>query len=270
MNQRTRLGVFGGIGGVIGSLGSELPVLDFVSETAVLSSAVWFAIVSASIAFFLRCATAKNCAHRIPSARQSVGAILLGGIAGAASGVAAQLLYNQFDDGVFKNYVGRALCWGVGGGLLGILLAFGIPNLRRWRGGVFGFLGGALGGAAFIGVAGFIDLNEELARVTGVGTTGALIGLAIAAADAIELRGRAYIKVVYSAKESVCIALGTSPISFGGSPADTIYVKGMAANSLVISEKSGKVFARQQGAGDIAVDVGSKLRIATYTINVFR
>ena len=272
MKQRVRLLVFGCMGGILGSLIAETiepKTEDEATATMmVISCAVWFGIIATLIAIFLRWSIALNCAHRFPTPRQIATSTVIGFVAGAIGGALAQSAYMLFEDGFVKRVVVRILCWGVSGGFLGILLSQGVPNLRPWRGGIFGILGGIAGWAVLVGIFELAEGDSVLARVLAFATTGSILGLSIAIADAVEARRGAYIEVNYSPKESVRITLGATPITFGGTASDTVYMKGFGSGSLVISLKAGKVFARQSGTNDIALGAKSLISIGTTTIRI--
>jgi hypothetical protein len=268
MKQRAVLLTAGGLGGALGSLAAELvPFSTNWAGNAILEVAAWSAVLSGTIALGLRWAMAHGARHRWPSGAQAAGALLAGIIAGGIGGGISQHVFNYFPEGWFKHFVGRNLCWGIMGAGLGLCLALGIPNLRKWSGAAWGGAGGLLGGAVFLGL-GFADLPEYASRLAGVASIGALIAAGIVVAEQVELARGATLEVTYGPNEVIKMVLGPTPITFGGSSKDTIYVRGFDQAALSVSMRNGTVFARQGAGKELVLKDGSSMRIGTVSMRV--
>lgn len=270
MKQRNRLFIAGAIGGLAGALLGELAPRgpeEFNELALVLNVAIWSALIAVPIALALRWAIAMNGGHRWLAVRHAALAMSIGAVAGALSGGAAQYLFNLFEDGVFKDLVARTFCWGIMGGFLGLGLSYGIPNLKKWRGAALGFVGGVAGGAGFLG-ANHLEIGGMGARSIGGVAIGGLIGLAIAIAEVIEVRKGASLRIIYGPKESVEMALGAVPVTFGDSPSDTVYVRGLGARALSVLARGAVVVAKKGTDPEVTLRNGSSISIGSVSIQV--
>jgi hypothetical protein len=268
MKQRTTLMAAGGLGGAIGSLAAELvPFDEDLGIGVVLTVAAWSAVLSGPIALALRWGIALNGRHRWPSVAQAAGAVSAGVVAGGIGGAISQNIFNYFSDGWFKDVVARDLCWGIMGAGLGLCLAFAIPNLRKWTGAAWGGAGGLVGGAVFVGMS-FLELPEAISRLAGVAIIGALVAAGIAIAESVEARRSATLEVTFGPKEVVRLMLGPTPVTFGGSARDTVYVRGFDHAALTVTMRNGAVVARQAGGKEVALRDGSSLQIGAVSMKV--
>jgi hypothetical protein len=268
MKQRTVLLTAGGVGGAVGSLSAELVPFSADSEVSVvLEVAAWAAVLSGLIAVALRWAMAHGARHRWPSVAQVAAALLAGIIAGGVGGGISQHVFSYFDDGWFKHFVGRVLCWGIMGAGLGLCLSFGIPNLRKWSGAAWGGAGGLLGGAVFLGL-GYFDLPDVISRLAGGTSIGTLVAAGIVVAERVELARSGTLEVTYGPREVIKLVLGQTPITFGGSSKDTIYVMGFDQAALSVSVRNGVVVARQSAGKEVALKDGSSIQIGTISMKV--
>lgn len=268
MKQRTTLMAAGGLGGALGSLAAELlPFDEGLGVGVVLTVAAWSAVISGPIALALRWGIALNGRHRWPSVAQAASAIAAGVVAGGIGGAISQHIFNYFSDGWFKDVVARDLCWGIMGAGLGLCLAFAIPNLRKWTGAAWGGAGGLVGGAVFVGLS-FLELPEATSRLAGVAIIGALVAAGMVIAERVETRRSTALEVTFGPKEVVRMALGTTPITFGGTARDTVYVRGFDHAALTVTMRNGAVVARQGGGAEVALRHGSSLQIGAVSMKV--
>ena len=271
MRQQLRMATLGGVGGALGMLlGEALGDRQWGQRSGaglVLAVAAWSATTSIPIAVTLRWAIARQGRHLFPSPRQLARTISVGTIVGAASGASAQFVYNQFSNGNLKEYFARPLCWGIMGGLLGYALTFAIPNLKRARGGILGLIGGTVGGAAFV-ASSHLGLPATVSRGLGGIAIGALIGLGVAIAEALQVQRSTSIEVIHGPNESMRIALGRDAITFGASSRDTVYVHGFDARALTIVLRQGTVYAHQPSRGEVPLRDGSTIQLGKVTIRV--
>ena len=172
---------WGGAGAFFGNLVAETAI-DFQPSTnsvAVLGNvSVWLALVGAGVTAGLAACAATRGNWRSITFPAVLRPACWGALAGAVSGFVAQVLYFMWD-----SEVGRVAAWGVGGALLGLVLAPYVPNLTRARASVGGAIGGALGGIAFIALA--FSLGAVFGRFAGVAIVGAAIGAMVVFADAV-------------------------------------------------------------------------------------
>jgi len=270
MTKQTRLLLAGAFGGGVGALLGEACMRDFTTDSrsgTVVHVGIVLGVVSSMVAFGVRFAIARNCNHRCPAFGQSASAIIAGALAGAVGGACAQVVYLQFETGVFQHIVGRTLCWALAGLLLGSVLSLAIPNMSQWRGGLFGCLGGLLGGAVFLAL-GASGLPEWGQRLGAFGGLGALIGLAVSIAESLETWKGAVLEIAYGPKEIVRMALGLVPITFGGSSSDTIYVSGMPRCAVSVTSKAGTVYVARGESTPIVLRDRSTIKVGSVVATV--
>jgi hypothetical protein len=169
---------------------------------------------------------------------------LLGGLlAGLIGGAAGQLLFQNLADVSAADVIFRALGWALLGALVGLGMAFVVPNLRALRGLLGGALGGAAGFLGFLSVASLLhgsDFADAGGRVLGALLLGLCIGLMVALVE-LAFR-RAWLEVRYGPREMVTVNLGPEPVKVGGDGrACTVFARGAAPVALRYWVRDGKV-----------------------------
>jgi hypothetical protein len=271
MKHGTRMIVLGALGGVVGSLLAELiPSSEGGAVSVILEVAIWGAVLSAPLAIMLRWGVALGGGHRVPPVPQLVLASLAGIVSGAVGGGVAQAVFNLFEDGWFKQLVARTFCWGIVGCLIGLVIGFGIPNLRRGRSAAMGATGGLLGGALFVALSELPQVPGAVARAGGIGMIGALIALAVVATEAIQLRKGLSLEINYGKGEVVRRLLGTDAVTIGGTSSDSVYVPGYPAKALSVLVDSGTIVALQPDRGRVVLKHGSSIQLGRVVIKVIQ
>ena len=174
---------WGGVGAFIGDVITE-PASD-ISATlnnfvaTLIDVSVWFAFVGAGATAALAACAATRGNWRSITLSTVLRPARWGAVAGAVSGLLAQMLYVALGG----SELSRVVAWSVGGALLGLVLAPCVPNLLRIRATTGGAIGGALGGIASIAFA--TALGDTYGRFVGVAMIGAAIGAMVVIADAM-------------------------------------------------------------------------------------
>jgi Ca-activated chloride channel homolog len=143
------------------------------------------------------------------------GAVSQGGFAFFASGAtslsagAAELL--RF---------GQVVGWAVLGALVGLGLAFAVPNLPAHRSALAGAGGGAVGALAFLALT--VGAGETAGRLLGAAVLGTAIGLVVALVE--RLAREAALVVHWHENERTVINLGAEPVILGSSPEAHLYL----------------------------------------------
>jgi len=164
-------------------------------------------------------------------------AFCAGAAAGCFSGLIAQAFFalRPQDDWV-TNYLLRPSAWALMGAILGLLLAYTVPNLGQVRGTIGGAVGGTLGAIGFVIVG--IFMPNLMARMCGFAILGLALGLCMVAIDV--LSREASLEVIWGPNESAMLSLGPKAISIGGG-ADTVYVAGLSPNLASVHFVNGRI-----------------------------
>lgn len=203
--------LWGGAGAFAGDLIVE-PASDIIASPApaafnLFAVAVRIAFVGAGITAGLASCVASRGHWRSITLTSLLKPAGWGALAGAGSGLVAQMLYVSLGG----SEVSRVAAWSVGGGLLGFVLSPYVPNLIRMRATAGGAIGGALGGIAFIALA--YTIGETLGRFAGLAIIGASIGAMVVFADAL-LR-TAWIEARYDGGQVETRTLGETWVVIG-------------------------------------------------------
>jgi Mg-chelatase subunit ChlD len=175
----------------------------------VFLACMWTALVGAGICLALMEAQARFVRQRSLS-RWEVGKGLAGGIAaGLLGGFAGQLLFDLTAAASLEPAF-RIFGWVVLGAVVGLGLAFFVPNLSPWRGAAGGAVGGGLGAAAFLGLS--AAAGDVTGRLLGAALLGLAVGLMVAL---IEQMSRRIWLSVSSGGQVRTVALGTTPVFLG-------------------------------------------------------
>jgi hypothetical protein len=261
--------VLGALGGIVGSLVAELVPFDEEGDSSVVMEvAAWGAVLSAPLAMMLRWGVALGGGHRVPPVSQLMLASVAGLTSGAIGGGVAQAAFNTFEDGWFKELVARPLCWGIVGCSVGLVIGFGIPNLRRRRSAALGAIGGLFGGVLFVALGELPQVPGAVARAGGIGIIGALIALAVVATEAIQLRKGSSLEISYGKGEVVRRLLGADVVTIGGTSSDSVYVSGYPAKTVSVRVESGGIVAMQADGRRVALKNGSSIQLGSVVIKV--
>jgi Mg-chelatase subunit ChlD len=230
----------------------------------IAASSAWTGVCAAMICLALLAGQQFYLQRRLPSALVSARGFVGGLAAGLLGGLTAQLLFQWLGgaaEGVF-----RVLGWAILGGLVGLGMAFVVPNLRAFR----GLLGGALGGLAaalgFLLLAG--ALGDVAGRLVGAFLLGASIGLMVALVEAVSRR--VWLEVSYGGKETRSVNLGPEPVRVGGDGrACAVYARGAAAVALRYWLSAGRVMCEDVPARSSAEEpAGRPRRLGGLTLTV--
>ena len=287
-NKKSLFVSMGAVGGIAGSLVSEMPVL--VLRSFIFDTPSWFRNVVETICFTAPSAIviclglfwAEKLSRR--SQRQLkdelLTIVLAGAIAGAMGGGVAQLIFSMADGYVFfQSFILRPLCWGLMGLIVGAWMSRSIPNLELKRGALGGLVGGIIGGIGFIVVIVFMEIigvlnlsqlvSEIFGRFIGMGLTGAALGLAVVLVE--QISRSAYIKVYWGPKQQSQVTLGPQPVLIGSSAQAhiTIPSKSIAdiAGAIVLLDKKIELEDRVSESTRL-LNIGDRLEYAHVTIEI--
>jgi hypothetical protein len=141
------------------------------------------------------------------------------------------------------------LGWSLLGCLIGLGMAFFVPNLRWDRGSLGGILGGILGAFAFVLIS---MANDMLGRWLGAAILGFCIGLMVALAEVVFRRF--WLEVSFSPREVRTVTLGASAISVGGDEQlASVFVKGAAPVALTYRLDGEEVLCEDAVTGQTTV-----------------
>ena len=269
IRKALHFGFWGALGGAVGSLVGEYEQTlekyihvdnHFISN--LIDVAIWMGISGAGVAVAIYFGNSIHLKRKLLMNNVFI-TLLFGFLAGAAAGAAAQGAYAA----IGPTETLRVICWGISGGLLGLMLSFRIINLGCWRGLLGGLAGGALGGYLFI-VVSMAMLNDMYGRIAGCIVIGLLIGAMIVIAEAI-LR-EAWLEVTYAPREVRMINLGATPVTIGGDSRQCdVCAPNAAGVVLRYYLRDGQVF-REDGAGgtQIRVHPGDVQTVGRITVTV--
>lgn len=218
--QALQLGLWGALGGAIGSIFSDI-LLSRNNETnsfiaVVISTSFWFAIIGLTIAFTLLLGYSWYLKKGFQWLESIKSALLPGLFSGLMAGGIAQAIFTVLG----STEILRVICWGIAGGLLGLGLSFRIPNLDKWRGFGGGLLGGIIGGGLFMEFS--LLAGEIIGRIFGLAAIGFFIGLMIILIEAAFRE--AWLIVHYGENEQKTVSLGSQPVILGSSNKAHIYL----------------------------------------------
>ena len=287
INNKKLLFVFmGAVGGIVGSLISEIPsylltsfIFDVPSKFGGVIGTISFTVPSV-IVICLGLFWAEEISRRSQRLLKSLipAVVLAGAIAGAIGGGVAQIIFSFADGYVFfQNFILRPVCWGIMGVIVGAWMSRAIPNLELKRGSLGGLFGGILGGIGFLFVIiitvriGVLSplASEVFGRFIGMGVTGAFLGLAVVLVE--QITRSAYIKVYWGPKQQSQVTLGPQPVLIGSSSQAhiTIPSKSIAsiAGAVVLLDKKIELEDRVAKSTRL-LNIGDRLEYAHVTIEI--
>jgi Ca-activated chloride channel family protein len=170
---------------------------------------LWTAILAAGIAialvgtqnFYLR----RPVLDVMPLLKGAGGSLAAGFIAGAAG----QLFFFAVPE--LPEVVGRVVAWAFLGSLLGLGMAFFVPNLKKARGMLGGGIGGAFGAAGYLLASKFF--GETPGHFAGAIALGFFIGLMVALIEAVFRE--AWLEAAFAPNEVMRVTLGPEAVSVG-------------------------------------------------------
>lgn len=218
-----------GLAGALGSLAGD-GVTEYFSiiggreeitfYTNLLDMSIWTGMISLGIAVALIIAQNIYFKKSIFS-KSMIKAGLRGILTGAIAGGIAQIAFGLTARiSIPVEITSRIICWGIFGLGTGWGVSLFVPNYPKKTAMIAGFIGGAMGGAAFRFSFGL--LPELAGRLLGVAIVGFFIGLMISYIE--ELLREAWLTVVWGKEEKTLITLGRKPIVLGSSSEADIYL----------------------------------------------
>ncbi|MDR2033104.1 MAG: hypothetical protein LBP89_00475 [Helicobacteraceae bacterium] len=269
--------VGGGIGAAIAEIITEALSLN-ANEPAhftVLMAhvAIWVGIIALGISIGL--ALAQNLSlKRAPSATAIGKAAAIGLISGAIAGAIAQFIFGFASDSLIAQGASvvllfvQALCWGLAGLGVGLGVSFYTPNYPTKRAILAGFLGGTIGGGAFVALN-VVGIPEAFALVVGITILGATIGLTISAAE--EILREAWLTIIWGKNETSSVSLGQKPVVLGGAAEADVHLprSKFPPVTAIVTVENGKVMLDNKlNNQKIALPNGRKINIGKITIVV--
>ena len=238
------------------------------SQSLIAVTSLWTGVLA--IGAFLALIVGQNryLRRRVLTIRQGVTGTLGSVAAGLVAGAGGQLLYVAVPSLPVFEAIGRILAWTILGVLLGLGMAFFIPNSKPGRVPFGGGLGGAIGAIGFLWAAG--AFGDIAGRLFGAAILGFFIGLMIALIE--ELVRNAWLVVHWGPRESSTIGLGTQPVILGSSEQAHIYLpqhQGFQPVVATIRFTTGRILYRDQQTGqEQTLRNGSEIKIGSLTIQV--
>jgi GYF domain 2/von Willebrand factor type A domain len=211
--------------------------------------AVWTMIVAVAICMLIIAGQALYARQGLPTLSEAGRGVAGGVLAGLVGGAFSQLVFQTAFGGqaaAFLSGIGQLLGWTLLGGLLGLGIAFFVPNLKWYRGSAGGVLGGFLGGLAFVLLSVVLGLlmpawvGGILGRWIGAAIVGFCIGLMIALAELVFRRQ--WLEISFGPREVRTVTLGSVPVTIGGNERHaSVFVAGAAPIALRFSVQDGRV-----------------------------
>ena len=198
--------------------------------TALLSVGVSLALIAGQNIYLRRVALPR---------REALIAALSGLAAGAIAGALGQFVFSgTANASAFVVGMGRLAGWTILGALLGLGLAFFVPNLKPSRGALGGAIGGAMGALGFI--LGGLLLGDVIGRWLGAAVVGFCIGAMIAWAEAAFRE--AWLEIRYGPKEQRTVSLGNRAVVIGSDrEACTVYLHNAPPVALKYTLREGTI-----------------------------
>jgi Ca-activated chloride channel family protein len=263
-----------GIAGALGALAGD-GVTEFLSKeenptffSNLFHVILWTGIISLGIAIALLIAQNIYFKKSIFS-KSIIKAGWRGILTGAIAGGIAQIAFS-FTSSISETVeIGsRIICWGIFGLGSGWGVSLFVPNYPKKTAMIAGFIGGAIGGAAFRFSNNY--LPEIASRLLGVAIVGLFIGLMISYIE--ELLREAWLTIVWGKNETTSISLGARPILLGSSPDADIYLpkeKNYPAITAIIMIKNSKVVIENKiNHQSTELRNGSKINLGIIEVNV--
>jgi hypothetical protein len=247
-----------------------------VSLTATAIIGIWTSLFAMASSFML--VQGQNFLMRRPLFNsKQLGIVISGGLAaGLVSGIVSQYLFSYLVGALGENAgsmqwlvkSGQVAGWGLLGGLLGIGMAFFIPNLARIKAGIAGSVGGAVGGIAFL--VAMAVIGDWAGRLVGTVILGFTIGLVVALIE--RLAREAALIVHWDPNEQTVVNLGSEPVILGSGKEVHLYIpkeRGFPDIAALVTFKDGRVEMENRMTGTThTLQGGNKLEIGTLLIEI--
>ncbi len=174
----------------------------------------WSALIAIGLALAL-VAGQNHYSHRpMLSTKEAIMCVSGGLLAGVVAGTVAQVFFAIVQIIPPLALLGRVVGWAILGGLLGLGMAFFVPNLNKFRALLAGTAGGGAGGIGFLIMMAI--LGDLVGRFLGAAILGLFIGLMVALVE--QLAKAAWLVVHWAPKQETTMLLGTRAVSVGTSP----------------------------------------------------
>ena len=226
---------------------------EFAAEAVgqlVLTIGVWTAVLAASIGVALMLGQSfylRQSGLSFPEIAKGAGGGLLAGLLG---GVAGQMLYLMTSGEMIFDAAFRMFGWALLGSLIGIGMAFVVPNLRVGKGLMGGAVGGIIGAIGFLAAASALSglaSGDIASRLFGAALLGFCIGLMVAWAE--QLFRQAWLEI-WSGPEKRAVNLGAQAVSLGSDSRQcTVYAREAAPVAFRYSLQKGQVICEDVAGG---------------------
>lgn len=271
-------GLYGAVGGFVGALVIAEPlhqISHFLDERAKGAGRAFLLLAgagawTAGIAAPLCLALLGGQHHYLRGSLPDLGRVALGLVGGAAAGVVGgvvgQFCFCFAPQDIFLNCLARIFAWALLGGLVGGVLSFFIPNMRRLLGASGGTVGGGVGCVLFLAAS--CIAGGTVGRMVGGGVLGFCIGVMVVVAE--RAFRRAWLEVRFGEREVVTVTLGPEPVKIGSNAkACTVWARGAAAVALRFFVRDGEVICDDHETGDEAVaEDGFAREVGNVTVTV--
>ncbi len=241
-----------------------------------LAAALWTAALAVGLAALVTLGQALLLRARWLATRRTWVVLAVALAAGLLSGAVSQGGFALFASGATSLSAGAAellrfgqvIGWATLGALLGLGLAFAVPNLPGHRAALAGAGGGVLGALAFLALTGWV--GETLGRLLGAVVLGATIGLVVALVE--RLAREAALIVHWHENERTVINLGAEPVILGSSPEAHLYLpkhKGFPPVTAIVTFRDGRVQMENKLSNSThTLAGGNKLQIGELWIEI--
>jgi uncharacterized protein YegL len=241
-----------------------------------LAAAVWTAALAVGLAALVTLGQALLLRARWLAARRTWAVLAAALGAGLLSGAVSQGGFAFFASGATSLSAGAAellrfgqvVGWAVLGALVGLGLAFAVPNLPAHRSALAGAGGGAVGALAFLALT--VGAGETAGRLLGAAILGLTIGLVVALVE--RLAREAALVVHWHENERTVINLGAEPVILGSSPEAHLYLpkhKGFPPITAIVTFSDGRVQMENKLSNSThTLAGGNKLQIGELWIEI--
>jgi Mg-chelatase subunit ChlD len=241
-----------------------------------LAAASWSAALAVGLAALVTLGQALLLRARWLAARRTWAVLAAALGAGLLSGAVSQGGFAFFASGATSLSAGAAellrfgqvVGWAVLGALVGLGLAFAVPNLPAHRSALAGAGGGAVGALAFLALT--VGAGETAGRLLGAAVLGTAIGLVVALVE--RLAREAALVVHWHENERTVINLGAEPVILGSSPEAHLYLpkhKGFPPITAIVTFSDGRVQMENKLSNSThTLAGGNKLQIGELWIEI--
>jgi hypothetical protein len=233
------------------------------------ATVAWTAVIAGAISLFILAGQVFHARRALVALTPGTWSVFGGVLAGLTGGLIGQLVFQSTASAggaTAVEWLSRVLGWSLLGGLIGVVMAFFIPNLKWTRGGMGGFAGGVFGALAFLIVS--LMLGGLLGRWLGATILGFFLGLMVALAELVFRRF--WLEVAVGAREVRTLTLGGTPVTLGSDEGRaSFFVAGAAPVALRYWVSGERVVCEDVATGETAEvepGVGRPLGRVTVTL----